>query len=86
MEIHLELEKGCIQLCQLTGNFATPIRFAEVEKSLTNVPYTYAEIRNALTGLDLENKLGSISKDDLVQWIAAYKTFPPKDDVFPVND
>jgi lipoate---protein ligase len=86
LEIQLELEKGCIQLCQLTGNFATPIRFGEVEKSLTNVPYTYAEIRKALTGLDLENKLGSISKDDLVQWIAAYQTFPPKDDVFPVND
>ena len=32
LEIHLELEKGCIQLCHLTGNFATPIRFGEVAK------------------------------------------------------
>ncbi len=86
LEIHLELEKGCIQLCYLTGNFATPIRFGEVEKSLKNIRYTYAEIRNALIGLDLENKLGSISKDDLVQWIAAYETFLPKGHVYPVRD
>jgi lipoate---protein ligase len=71
LEIYLKLEKGCIQLCQITGDFATPIGFGEVEKSLTNVRYTYADIRNALTDLNLENKLGSISKDDLVHWIAS---------------
>jgi lipoate-protein ligase A len=71
LEIYLKLEKGSIQLCQITDDFATPIGFGEVEKSLTNVRYTYADIRNALTDLNLENKLGSIYMDDLVHWIAS---------------
>ena len=71
LEIHLELEKGCIQSCQITGNFATPIGFGVIERLLTNVRYAYADIWNALTDFDLENKLGSISKNDLVRWIAS---------------
>jgi lipoate---protein ligase len=71
LEIHLGLEKGCVQSCQIIGNFVTPIRFGAVEKLLVNVRYTYTDIQNALTDLDLENKLGAISKDDLARWIAS---------------
>jgi lipoate-protein ligase A len=69
-EIYLELEKGYIKSCQLIGsNFKTSIKLGEIEKLLTNVRYTSADIQSALTDLDLEKELGLISKDDLLQWI-----------------
>jgi lipoate-protein ligase A len=69
LEIYLELEKGYIKTCQIISDFKTPIKLGEIEKLLTNVRYTSTDIQRALTDLDLEKKLGLISKDELVQWI-----------------
>ena len=78
LEIYLELEKGYIKTCQIISDFKTSIKLGEIEKLLTNVRYTSTDIQRALTDLDLEKKLGLISKDELVQWIGMKEGFLTK--------
>jgi len=69
LEIRLDLEKGHIKACQIKSDLETLVGISEIEKKLENIRYTFMDVRNALSGFDLEKNLGSISKDDLAQWI-----------------
>ena len=69
LEIFLELEKGYIQTCRINSDFKIPVETIELEKRLEKVRYTSTDVQSALSGLDFAKKPGSISKDDLVQWI-----------------
>lgn len=69
LEISIVLEKGYIKTCQIKSDFKKPIEPVEIEKRLENIRYTSTDVQRALNGLNLGKKLGSVSKDDLLQWI-----------------
>jgi lipoate-protein ligase A len=70
LEIRLDLEKGLIKTCRIKSDLEILVGISEIEKKLENVRYTFADVRNVLSGFDLEKNLGAISKDDLARWIA----------------
>ena len=69
LQIHLEVEKGYIKTCRITSDSKIPVSPGEIEKRLENVRYLSTDLQDALSGLDLEKKLGFISNDAFVQWM-----------------
>jgi lipoate-protein ligase A len=69
LEIELQLDKGCIQYCHLSGNSNRLPRLGEIERRLVGVRYTFSDILEALNGSKIEGTTGLISAGDFVQWM-----------------
>jgi lipoate-protein ligase A len=69
VQIHLELEKGVIKNCQIKSSSKKVTNTTEIEEQLENVRYAPTDIKLALSGLDIVQKLGFASNDDFVQSI-----------------
>lgn len=69
LEIQLEVEKGYIKTCRIKSDSKISSGACEIEKRLENVRYISTDVESALSGLDIEKKLGLISNDDFVHWM-----------------
>lgn len=69
LKIELELEKGYIKNFRLRSDSELAMIPTEIEERLENVRYLATDIKLALTGIDIEQKLGLVSMDDFVQLI-----------------
>jgi lipoate-protein ligase A len=69
LQIYIELEKGYIKNCRIKSDFKKEMSSAEIEERLENVRYIDTDVKIALSGLDINQKLGFVSNDDFVQSI-----------------
>ena len=69
VQIYIELEKGYIKHCRIKSDSRKGMNSTEIEKRLENVRYVAADITLALSGLDINQKLGFESNDNFVQSI-----------------
>jgi len=69
VQIYIELEKGYIKQCRIKSDSRKGINSAEIGERLENVRYVATDIELALSGLDINQKLGFESNDNFVQFI-----------------
>jgi lipoate---protein ligase len=69
LEIELELDKGWLAACRIQSDALDPADIKDVELRLANIRFTYADIEEALTGVELKVDAGSFVKDELIHCI-----------------
>jgi lipoate---protein ligase len=69
LEIELKLDKGWLAACRIQSDALDPADIKDVELRLANIRFTYADIEEALTGVELKVDAGSFVKDELIHCI-----------------
>ena len=67
LEIELELDKGWLAACHIQSDVLDMPVIEEIELLLSNIRFTAQDIVRALEGIELENQLGSITKEELIR-------------------
>jgi lipoate-protein ligase A len=67
LEIHVNVKKGIIQECEITGDFMGVLDLDEMENVLRGTKHSAQHVRQALGGLDLPLFLGNITMDEFIQ-------------------
>ena len=67
IEIHLNVKKGIIQECEITGDFLGVLDLDDLESTLQGTKYSTAHVRQTLEKLDLSLFLGNISMNEFIQ-------------------
>ena len=67
VEIQVNVAKGYIQACQVSGDFMGMMDLEELETALQNVKYDAVDVRRRLQQFDLPLYLGSVTLDEFVE-------------------
>lgn len=67
LEIQVNVKKGVIESCKVSGDFLGVVDLDELENTLQGTKYAADQVRQALQGLNLPMYLGSITTDEFVQ-------------------
>jgi lipoate-protein ligase A len=67
LEIHVNVKKGVIQDCEITGDFLGVLDLDELENALVGTRHSAQEVGQVLETLDLPLFLGNITQDEFVQ-------------------
>jgi lipoate-protein ligase A len=67
LEIHVNVKKGIIQECEITGDFMGVLDLDELETVLRGTKHSAQHVRQVLGGLDLPLFLGNITMDEFIQ-------------------
>ena len=69
LEIHLSIEHGKIAAVKIFGDFMALTSSEELEQALIGCPYQKDAIADAISGIALQECLGSITKEEFLQTI-----------------
>lgn len=67
IEIHVDVSKGVIQECKITGDFLGVMDLDELEATLIGTKFQVDHVRKALGQLDISLFLGSITLEEFIQ-------------------
>lgn len=69
IEIVLELEKGELAACHILSDALGKTVIQELERRLSNIPYTYQDVTAALEGIELTSQAGLILIDEIIRCV-----------------
>lgn len=67
LEIHVDVKKGIIRECEISGDFLGVLDLDDLEVTLQGTKYSAQHVRQALGTLDLPLFLGNITVDEFIQ-------------------
>lgn len=67
LEIHVNVKKGIIQECKITGDFMGVMDLDELESTLQGTKFTIEHVHQALSPLNLSLYLGNINEEEFIQ-------------------
>ncbi|MDY6873853.1 MAG: lipoate--protein ligase [Chloroflexota bacterium] len=67
LEIQVNVTKGRIQACKLSGDFMGLVELDPLEAALQDVKYHPEDVRAVLDNIDLSHYLGGITADEFIQ-------------------
>ena len=70
IDARIQVEDGAIAGIRLFGDFMGRLDVADLERRLTGVAYDQASIAGALTGIEVSDYFGEISRDEVVELLA----------------
>ena len=66
LEIHVNVKKGIIQECKISGDFLGVLDLDDLESALQGTKYSVKHVQQAISELDLPLILGSISMEEFI--------------------
>ena len=67
LEIHLNVKKGRIQECEITGDFLGVMDLDDLESALKGIHYSAKNVRQVLSSLNLSHYLGNITREEFIE-------------------
>jgi lipoate-protein ligase A len=67
LEIQVDVKKGLIQACKISGDFMGLTELDPLEAKLEGLRYNPEDVRTALDGLNLSRYLGGITAEEFIQ-------------------
>ena len=67
LEIHVNVKKGIIRECEISGDFLGVLDLDDLEATLQGTKYSAQHVRQALEALDIPLFLGNITIDEFIQ-------------------
>ena len=67
VEMNLDVQKGEIKKVKIFGDFFNHKDISEIERALENIPHNESDIRQALSGFDIDEYFTNITIEDLLE-------------------